>query len=966
MYTNVDNSLLGGGKYDELKVIMYEKQLEIVALTEIKPKNGKIADKKLLEVPGYELYTNDLEEQETRGVCIYVHKSIKSVPVLIPGTNKFKDSVWIKLYEPGNDRKNTLIGCIYRSGTPSTAEKNDIDLHHTLRTAAELPGYAHRVIMGDFNLNKITWDPEPSIPTGHIEETTESKFIDCIQDTYLYQHVIEPTRYRDGHTPTRDDLIFTSEDNFIDEVIYAPAIGASDHITLQFTVNLSMTMHTNREKVYLYDKGDYPKLNEMLSNVNWKEELNSITDINEAISILDLKIHSVMNECIPRKEIRSSSLKGKPIWMDMKSMRSARKKHSTWIRYLNTKSGHDYEEFRKARNKANHAVRRARRRFERSIAKECKMNNKAFWKYVNSRRKTRPGISKLKKKDKTYTTNDKEAAEILSDQYFETLTRENTENMPTIEEHPLITEALQNIEFTEEAVYKVLAKMKTDKSPGLDGMHPRVLKEAASSLKTPIAIIFNLSMNLSKLPTIWLDAVITPIFKKGDRTDPANYRPVSLTSILCKCMEKIIVEHIIKHLRKNSLECPEQHGFRTGRSTVTNLLEALNVWTEALMHDLPVDVIFLDYAKAFDTVPHKRLLSKVSSMGIKGKALDWIKAFLTDRRQKVRVHGETSNWRQVLSGVPQGTVLGPILFTIFVADVPGAVESIVSMFADDTKMYAVLVNNSSAHELDMDISKLQVWSDEMQMKFHIRDKCKVMHLGKSNTRHDYTMVREDGTLHTLTKASEEKDLGVTIDDKLKFDIHISNIIKKANKVLGAIRHTFHYMDKEIFLMLYKSLVRPHLEYATCVWSPHLKQYMNALENVQRRATRLVPEFRNLNYDARLKELKLPTLMFRRKRADMLQTFKLMHSIDTMNLNTRCQKCNNGMLNLSHNEHTRGHALKLLKPKTTGVRSHFFATRIINDWNKLSSGTVFALSVNDFKKGLREDWANDPDQYHYGY
>lgn len=400
--------------------------------------------------------------------------------------------------------------------------------------------------------------------------------------------------------------------------------------------------------------------------------------------------------------------------------------------------------------------------------------------------------------------------------------------MPHIRERVLCTQPLREIVVSEDVLLRSLNNLKVDKSPGIDGMHPRILRELAPVLCKPLTIIYQRSLCTAELPQQWKDAIISPIFKKGDRRKAPNYRPVSLTSIICKVFERMIVEQIINHVKVNALQCPEQHGFAEGRSTITNLLEVLNVWSEALMHGLPVDVVYMDYAKALDKVPHERLLKKVESMGIMGPVLAWIRSFLTGRRQQVRVNNEVSSWRPVNSGVPQGSVLGPTLFAIFVSDVPGVTQSLISMFADDTKLYAVITDQSITQNIKNDIESLQEWANKMQMTFH-PDKCKVMHLGYNNPGTRYTMVRADGNLHELDEVETELDLGVTIDNKLKFSNHVNRVVAKANRVLGCVPHTFKYMTAQVFLLLYKSLVRPHLEYASCVWSPHLKKDVDAVE-----------------------------------------------------------------------------------------------------------------------------------------
>jgi len=655
--------------------------------------------------------------------------------------------------------------------------------------------------------------------------------------------------------------------------------------------------------------------------------------------------------------------------MDEEAFRKLKKKHHAWIRYLNTKDISDWTAYKRARNAATHASRKARKSFERKLAAEARYNNKAFWNYVNSRRKTRTQVGDLKDAHGNFTAINSEKAEILNNQYFRTFTQEDHENIPTF---PRIqsTTALDTINITEEMVLEQLQSLRVDKSPGKDGVHPRVLKELTDEIVGPLTQIFQKSINDGKLPDEWREASITPIYKKGDKSDPANYRPVSLTSVPCKMLERIIVNELITHIRNNDLTCEQQHGFTHGKSTITNLLEAMDVWTEALSHGLPVDVIFLDYAKAFDTVPHERLLRRVESFGIGGSLLQWIRNFLTQRRQQVVVNGSASSWKPVISGVPQGSVLGPLLFTIFVSDIPEKIQNFVSLFADDTKIYAATQKcEQSAHTscLQADLNSLQEWSVKMQMRFH-PDKCKVMHLGKANPQHKYTMNKVDGTKHMLESTDEEKDLGVTIDKNLKFSKHVQVQANKANRVLGLIKHTFAHIERESFLLLYKSLVRPHLEYATTIWSPKTKRDRDTVERVQRRATKLVKSISHLTYPERLKELELPTLHFRRQRSDIIQLFKITHGLDTVRVNNHCNLCGRAMFTPSLASNTRGHQYKYQIQKATGPRAHFFPTRVTPAWNKLSQSTVNSKSVKEFKTRLGQEWGLHPDrhEYHFSY
>ena len=219
------------------------------------------------------------------------------------------------------------------------------------------------------------------------------------------------------------------------------------------------------------------------------------------------------------------------------------------------------------------------------------------------------------------------------------------------------------------------------------------------------------------------------------------------------------------------------------------------------------------------------------------------------------------------------------------------------------------------------------------------------------------MSSDTGQPHTIQETEEENDLGVTIDRQLKFSKHVDKIVRKANRTLGCLAHTFQYWNKESFLLLYKAMVRPILEYASCVWSPHLKQDCNQLERVQRRATRLVPELSGKTYPERLQALELPTLSFRRMRTDHIQAYKIISGKDVFSQDTGSSSCpNSRMFEQPLSTRTRGHSKKLQVKDATGPRKHFFSTRVIPLWNKLSESTVSAPTVIDFKIGLKKDLA----------
>jgi galactitol-specific phosphotransferase system IIB component len=320
-------------------------------------------------------------------------------------------------------------------------------------------------------------------------------------------------------------------------------------------------------------------------------------------------------------------------------------------------------------------------------------------------------------------------------------------------------------------------------------------------------------------------------------------------------MESIIKDDIVNHLRKNKIIASSQHGFTKGRSCATNLLEFMEVVTKAADSGKSVNIVYLDFAKAFDKVPIRRLVSKLSAAGIRGNVLRWISDWLTDRKQRVIVSGKFSGWRRVLSGVPQGSMLGPILFNIFINDLDDAatIRQLFKKFADDTKVSQVIENQSDVQELQATLDRLCVWASTWGMKFNV-EKCHVMQVGRHNSRADYTM---NGI--KLACTTKERDVGVIISDNLKQADQCKKAAQTASTVLAQIHRAFHYRDKVTYVGLYKQYVRPHLEFATPAWSPGNQGDIDVLEHVQERAVRAVSGLRGRTYSERLSELGLLTL-----------------------------------------------------------------------------------------------------------
>ena len=934
LYTNADGLL---NKKGEFETIVMNLQPKIIAVTEIKAKRQQDLEYVEYALPGYTLFVNS---KPKLGVALFMKDSLNAVECIELNNNDFQESVWCSF--KSNRDEEVLVGCIYKS---PNSDLENVEKLHKLLLNDRIKSYDKTLIVGDFNYPTVNWN-------GDWSSTKDEVFLECIRDAFLHQMVVYPTRHREGQRPTLDDLILVSDEQLVSDIVHYSPIGKSDHDVLLFQLYIN---ERETEKVDFADfdlgKGNYNKMKEELGRRDW----GSLADMNVEDGWLVVKntILESMRENIPRRKVSINKKASKPVWMNNKVKKIVGKKQSFYKRYLKLKTSIDYEKYVEVRNKCNRIIKQAKRDYEQKLATDCKRNPKYFWKYVQSKINLVSGVSSLNRGDGSLVIDDKDKADVLNSFFASVFVKENTDNIISADEGSMSNFGfISEIIITPLAVLQKLKNLNVNKAQGPDGIPPRILKELCEQLANPLSVLFNKSLEEGKIPSDWKKADVVPIFKKGTRADPGNYRPVSLTCILSKVLESFVRDALVSHMMDNKLYSSCQHGFRKHRSCVTQLLEVMEHFTDFYDNGNSFDVIYFDFKKAFDSVPHQRLLIKLAAYGITGTVHNWIKEFLSGRVQRVRVGKEFSTLEPVLSGIPQGSILGPILFTIFINDISENIQSYCRIFADDTKIYNL---TSDCKVLQEDVYRLQEWSAKWELHFNV-SKCKVLHAGKKNPNFNYVMKTERG-ISEMDVCEEEKDLGVIFDGGLRFDSHIQSSINKANKIIGIIRRSFSFLNKDSFLRLYKALVRPHLEYGNSIWAPHLKRQSVAIERVQRRATRLLPEIKDWEYERRMKFLNLPSLKYRRYRGDLIQTFKIINKVDDL-------RCDDFYLFNGHNITRQSDINLQVRHCSTDMKKFSFSYRTTRYWNALSRETKMAVDINMFKNLLDKDSNRDILSYEF--
>ena len=928
IYTNVDSFL---NKREELKTRIHIESPQIIGLTELKPKNARFCLQPAeLKIDGYDCFHNI--SGEGRGVALYIKNDLHAAEFNFKDDVNTLDTIWAEIKLKGKD--NLLIGCVYRSPN-SLPERND-QLTKLLKASVD-QGYSHVVIMGDFNHPEITWSDGVGTPRCN-EYHQASLFLETTRDLFLHQHISDPTHFRSQQQPNTLDLLFSNDQYIINSVKMNSPIGKSHHVMISFMIACDSDDLCGTKVVKLFHKVNTEEMEKELAKVDWTLSLNK--SLEENWTFFEDTLNDCIKKYVPCKVIKKSKASRNPAWMNKNVRDLIREKNSAFKKYLSTRTISDYKNYCRLRNKTRKATRSAAKQYEKTVVKFSKSNPKIFYKYTNSKLKTCSGIPTLEHEGKIYKSNT-DKANLLNSHFSSVFTNEDLTNIPSIQS--MSVRPLTSISITRKAIADKLKNMKPTKSPGPDGISPVLLKTFSETLALPLEIIFKQSLDTGEIPSVWKKANITAIFKSNDKKDPNNYRPISLTSVVCKVLESFIRDQIMEHLKLNNLLFPDQHGFVSGRSCITQLLSVIETWTDAIDHHLTTDTIYFDFQKAFDSVPHERLKIKLHQCGIRDPILNWISSFLSERQQRVVVNDVLSQWEKVTSGVPQGSVLGPILFIIFINDIHEGINSCIKLYADDTKLFRVIKDDNDPKTLQDDIYRLSSWAEKWQLKFH-PEKCKILHVGEGNSNY-YRLTNTDCDF--LPRTQIQKDLGVYIDDKLNFNEHVSRAVTKANQTLGLIRRSFQYLDKETLCLLFKSIVRPLLEYGNTIWHPILKRDIDKIESVQRRATKLVPCLKNLPYAERLKKLDLPSLSYRRNRGDMIETYKYV---------TKLYDTTNPWLVLDQDSVTRGHSHKLITSRfNTNIRKNSFSNRIVNDWNSLPTHVINATTVNDFKNKLDSHW-----------
>ena len=907
-----------------------------------------------IAIKNYNLHRADRLNRSHGGTVVYTHESI-TIDCVEIYTDSVCDAVLLYV-----KHLNLVITGAYKppSGHASldiyTSFKNMLKSIKKFWNKFENPQI---ILLGDLNLPSINWKNETVMP-GKADNRCAEDFLQFLDEHLLTQHVLEKTR-KDLNIL---DIIATNiPDNIHSISVEKISTNISDHDTVNCLITDLFQTAKQPEEQYApshpfdslnFNKADWNEIRESFESEDW----SNLEDKPVEVMVSEFE-KIVINSCekstpkhkTPRKNKNNIPADRRAL-IKLKSNLNHKinlnkyvlpQKDENKLKKLITKKA-------EVEDKIKISIEEEARRKEIKMLSEIKTNPKVFYSYAKRKRNVKSKIGPLEGEDGKLYDDPVKIANILQKQYQSVFSNPDTEtNSDT--ENTNNEATISDIEITEDEIIKAISLIPANSAGGPDKFPACILKECKNQLAKPLKMIFRKSLDTGIIPQQYLKQTIVPIYKKSSKAKPENYRPVSLTSHIIKIWERVLRRKLIRFIEMNKIIIKQQYGFTMGKSCMSQLICHFERLITILEESDNVEVLYLDFSKAFDKVCHTILLKKLKEIGINGKIHQWLTSFLTNREQVVIVEGKTSKPETVLSGVPQGTVLGPLLFILYINDIAKAIRHCyIMIFADDSKLIKAIKTLEDRALFTEDMIAVTEWAVANKMELN-RLKYQLIQYGKNDElKLPYELDRNT----TIKSSDTVTDLGVLMSADMKFTEHITEIKNKAKKVASWIFRIVQSRSSETVMLLYKTYIRPLLEYSCSLWSPHEIKNISALEAIQRSVTARIEGLENLNYHERLQQLNLYSLQRRRERYDIIHIWKIQQEIIPNDLNLtfyntprKGWKCRRNIIQ------NRKIALQTIRYNSFTYRAAALFNIIPKDVKNSVSLPVFKNRLDNFLRGL---------------
>ena len=876
------------------------------------------------------------------GVSLFLKEDWEySLRVDLSKNNTYIECMFVEIKQTEfNSIKNIIIGIIYRPPNTDINEFNKC-FSEIFSVLEQEDKVVH--IMGDYNINLLN-------ASNHVGS---SEFLDLFYSNGFVPLITKPTRMQNNSKTLIDNIFCNniSEYKFTSGVLHT---DISDHLPIFM---ISETVSCNNSSVSYqcreYNENNLLKFHNILSNFDWNLVTGNYS-CQEAFSIFHKNFMLMFDKSFPVKTLKSRYLTRKK-WLTSSIKNSIKIKNKLYLQFKAYPSIDNHHRYKRYRNRLNSVMRQAEKEHYQYELQKNKSNLRKFWEILKSiinNKQSKPSKQFIVKNQ---LTSDASCIANTFNNYFVNIGPNLSKKIPVSEIDPMqyinglnFPDSIFIRETTESELKRIILGLKNS-SAGFDEISSRLLKDSFQFYIKPLVHLVNLSLSQGVFPKELKIARVVPLYKSGDVSAISNYRPVSILSTFSKLFEKIMHSRLIEYIDSHNILNNAQFGFRKKHSTISALIVLLDrILTGFNNGDITLGV-YLDFSKAFDTINHSILLSKLQKYGIRGLAFDWMKDYISKRKQYVFFDGINSDLLDISCGVPQGSILGPLLFILYINDINMVSDTLFSiLYADDSNLFIQGKNISDMIEImNSELNKISSWINANQLSLNIGKTCFMIFKTKNKKIHVTKNVNIQK--HNIDRIFDIKFLGIYLDSQLTWNTHITHIKNKIAKNIGIINKTRKKLNKQSLITLYNSFIFPYIHYGIELWGTSSQYNLDTILKMQKKIARMIC---NASFHAHslplFEKLEILDVYKIYQYQVALFMFKIDYNIHPISLTSMFSK------NTLHHDHETRQNTKFHLPLfrlTISQRNVKFKGVVI--WNYIVDKIESNCSIYTFKKQLKK-------------